>query len=171
MQIYLHRNKSSHVNSSQVKSSQVKSSQVKSSRVKSSRGFTLIEIMITVVIIGILAAIGLPAYQNYVLRAGRTEGQAALMDISARLEQFYLGNKTYTTDITGTTTGLNTKDETESNRYDIDVQACPAGNIATCYLITATAVNAQAADATCATLTLNSSDVKGASGTDPDACW
>ncbi len=142
-----------------------RSSQVKSSRVKSSRGFTLIEIMITVVIIGILAAIGLPAYQNYVLRAGRTEGQAALMDISARLEQYYLGNKTYTQDIAG---DLNTNTTTESNRYDIIVTGCP---IATCYLITATAVNAQAADATCATLTLNSSDVKGASGTDPDACW
>jgi len=163
MQTYLHRNKSSHVNSSQVKSSQVKSS-----RVKSSHGFTLIEIMITVVIIGILAAIGLPAYQTYVLRAGRTEGQAALMDISARLEQYYLGNKAYTTDITG---NLNTNDTTESNRYDIDVQACTGGTIATCYKITATAVNAQAADATCTTLTLDSSDVKGASGTDPDACW
>ena len=89
------------------------------------------------------------------------------MDISARLEQYYLGNKAYTTDITGTT-GLNTKDETESNRYDIGVEGCP---IATCYLITATAVNAQAADATCTALTLDSSDVKGASGTDPDACW
>ena len=153
MQTYLHRNRSS---------------QVKSFRVKSSRGFTLIEIMITVAIIGILAAVALPAYQNYVLRAGRTEGQAALMDISARLEQYYLGNKTYTTDIAG---NLNTNTTTESNRYDIDVQACPAGTIATCYLITATAVNAQAADATCTTLTLNSSDVKGATGTDPDACW
>lgn len=150
MQTYLHRNRSS---------------QVKSFRVKSSRGFTLIEIMITVTIIGILAAVALPAYQNYVLRAGRTEGQAALMDISARLEQFYLGNKTYTEDIAG---DLNTNTTTESNRYDIGVAGCP---IATCYLITATAVNAQAADATCTTLTLSSSDVKGATGTDPDACW
>jgi len=153
MRTYLHRNKSS---------------QVKSFRVKSSRGFTLIEIMITVAIIGILAAVALPAYQNYVLRAGRTEGQAALMDISARLEQFYLGNKTYTADIAG---DLNTNTTTESNRYTIGVQACPGGTIATCYLITATAVNAQAADATCTALTLDSSDVKGAAGTDPDACW
>lgn len=150
MQTYLHRNRSS---------------QVKSFRVKSSRGFTLIEIMITVAIIGILAAVALPAYQNYVLRAGRTEGQAALMDISARLEQYYLGNKTYTTDIAG---DLNTNTTTESNRYQMGVAGCP---IATCYLITATAVNAQAADATCTTLTLNSSDVKGATGTDPTACW
>lgn len=150
MQTYLHRNRSS---------------QVKSFRVKSSRGFTLIEIMITVTIIGILAAVALPAYQNYVLRAGRTEGQAALMDISARLEQYYLGNKTYTTDIAG---NLNTNTTTESNRYTIAVAGCP---IATCYLITATAVNTQAADATCTTLTLNSSDVKGATGSDPDACW
>jgi len=150
MRTYLHRNRSS---------------QVKSFRVKSSRGFTLIEIMITVAIIGILAAVALPAYQTYVLRAGRTEGQAALMDISARLEQYYLGNKTYTTDIAG---DLNTNTTTESNRYDIDVAGCP---ILTCYKITATAVNAQAADATCTTLTLDSSDVKDATGTDPDACW
>ena len=87
------------------------------------------------------------------------------MDISARLEQYYLGNKTYTTDIAG---DLNTNTTTESNRYDIDVAGCP---ILTCYKITATAVNAQAADATCTTLTLDSSDVKDATGTDPDACW
>lgn len=156
MRTYLHRNKSS---------------QVKSFRVKSSRGFTLIEIMITVAIIGILAAVALPAYQNYVLRAGRTEGQAALMDISARLEQYYLGNKTYTQDIAGTT-GLNTSTTTESNRYTITVDT-PTGGcpITTCYKITATAINAQAADATCTALTLDSSDVKGADGTDPDACW
>ena len=153
MRTYLHRNKSS---------------QVKSFRVKSSRGFTLIEIMITVAIIGILAAVALPAYQTYVLRAGRTEGQAALMDAAARQEQFYLGNKTYATTIAA----INGIVTTESNRYTITVDA-PTGGcpITTCYKITATAINAQAADATCTALTLDSSDVKGAAGTDPDACW
>ena len=146
MQTYLRRNKSSYVNSSQ--------------------GFTLIEIMITVAIIGILAAIALPAYQNYVLRAGRAEGQAALLDTSAREEQFYLGNKTYTT-IVGTG-GLNGITTTESGRYTIAVAGCP---IATCYVITATAVDAQAADAKCTTLTIDSDNVKGATGSATDECW
>jgi len=150
MQTYLHRNKSSYVNSSQ--------------------GFTLIEIMITVAIIGILAAIALPSYQNYVLQAGRAEGQAALLDASARQEQFYLGNKTYATTIAA----INGIVTTESGRYTITVDAATGTClILTCYALTATPVasSAQAADTKCTTLTFNSNNTRGATGSATDECW
>ena len=53
------------------------------------RGFTLIELMIVVAIIGILAAIAYPSYDEYVKRSNRTEGQALLSDASARQERYF----------------------------------------------------------------------------------
>lgn len=58
-------------------------------------GFTLIEIMIAVVIIGILAAISLPAYDGYVTRARLVEGHSALASAQPRLEQFWSNERTY----------------------------------------------------------------------------
>ena len=63
------------------------------------RGFTLIELMIVIVIVGILFAIALPSYQSSVLRGHRADAQGILMDISAREERFMAQNNTYTTDI------------------------------------------------------------------------
>jgi type IV pilus assembly protein PilE len=56
---------------------------------KKNRGFTLIEILVVMVVIGILAAIAIPSYQSQVRRASRSAAQALMMDI-ANKEQFYL---------------------------------------------------------------------------------
>ena len=58
-------------------------------------GFTLIELMITVVVIGILAAIAYPSYQEFVKRGNRTEGQAFLSEVAARQERYYAQNHAY----------------------------------------------------------------------------
>lgn len=64
------------------------------------KGFTLIEVMIVVVVIGILVAIALPNYQEHVKRGHRAEGQAFLSDAAARQERFYTQGSAYATTLT-----------------------------------------------------------------------
>jgi type IV pilus assembly protein PilE len=59
------------------------------------RGFTLIEMMITVAIVGILTAIAVPAYTNYVVRARTAEAFTALGGLQPMAEQFWTNNRTY----------------------------------------------------------------------------
>lgn len=59
------------------------------------KGFTLMEVMIVVAIIGILAAIGIPSYRNYVIKAHRKEAVAQIMEIAGLLERNYVPNGQY----------------------------------------------------------------------------
>jgi type IV pilus assembly protein PilE len=60
-----------------------------------SRGFTLIELMITVAIIAILAAIAIPSYAEYVRRGRITEAVSALSGMRVKMEQYFQDNRTY----------------------------------------------------------------------------
>lgn len=58
-------------------------------------GFTLIELMVTVAIVGILASIAVPAYRDYVLKAQLTEGISAMSGMKVKMEQYFQDNRTY----------------------------------------------------------------------------
>ncbi|WP_277604578.1 type IV pilin protein [Pelomonas sp. CA6] len=70
---------------------------MKLSTFRASRGFTLIEVMIVVAIVGILAAVALPAYSDYVRRGQVPQGLATLADYRIKMEQYYQDNRAYGT--------------------------------------------------------------------------
>ena len=69
------------------------------------RGFTLIELMITMLIIGVLMSIALPQYGEYVLKGKLTEAMSLLSDLQIRQEQYYQDNRTYANGMTPRTAG------------------------------------------------------------------
>ena len=73
-------------------------------RAAGAHGFTLIELMIVVAIVGILSSIALPAYTDYIRRSKISEGTAALSDLRVRIEQYYQDTRSYVS--SGTTCGV-----------------------------------------------------------------
>lgn len=69
------------------------------------KGFTLIELMIVVAIIGILAAIAIPAYQDYTIRAQVTEGMNLASAVKAEVAEYYAQNGSWPTDLVGNVAG------------------------------------------------------------------
>lgn len=120
------------------------------------RGFTLIEVMITVAIIGILAAIAYPSYTQYIVRANRSAAQAQMLDIANRQQQFLLANRAYATTTVLGDSGYALPSELNT-KYTFAVTV-GAGSVPS-YVITFTPVttSSQAADGV---LTLNNDGVK-----------
>lgn len=141
-------------------------------------GFTLIELMITVAVIGILAAVAFPSYTQYIVRANRSAAQSFMYTVANRQEQSMLNARSYFSVATGTAAewtavSITVPAEVQAN-YVITVASDNTAGAPPTYTITATPSGVQAQrDTKCANLTLAQDGAKGKSGTAPSvsACW
>lgn len=127
------------------------------------QAFTLIELMVVLLIVGILVAIAYPSYQTHVIKARRADGKTALLNLSALMEHYYTENNSY---LGATPAGVGGSALSSDGNYTMSISALTA----TSYTLSATPVadKPQAKDTTCGTLTLTNLGVK---GPNPSECW
>jgi len=142
-------------------------------------GFTLIEMMVTVLILSLLATIAIPSYQSQVRKSRRTEAKTALLDLAGREERYLAANNHYSlvaADLGYAGSGWPVS--VGSGYYQVNA---PTGNtvgsttVLPAFTITATAIGTQLRDTTCKTFqvdqtgTQTSTDASGADST--ATCW
>lgn len=130
------------------------------------RGFTLVELLITMVIVGILTAIAVPSYGSYVLRTARADARATMLQVNQYMERFYALNSAYDQKLDGTVVVLPdglTKVPANANNPRYNISIVPASLTANSYSIQAIPGNGSVTDI-CGTLTLSSVGARGATG-------
>ena len=135
------------------------------------RGFSLIELLIAITIVGTLTAIAVPSYQGYMLSSARASATACLLEYAQFMERVYTTNMTYATN-NGETTELPDLQCSNdlSERFSFDVDDLDSRT----FTLTATATGAQSDD-DCSSLSYNQAGIKGANGgtgaTIVKKCW
>jgi type IV pilus assembly protein PilE len=136
------------------------------------RGFTLLEMLIVLALVGVVAAMALPGFRQQMARVNRTEAMTALLQLQSAEEKFYLRHSTYTSNITAAPpTGLGLPTTTSSNKYLLSVAVAGDGQT---YIATATPTpgGGQDADLECLAFNIDASGRRAVSGSrDVRHCW
>ena len=144
------------------------------------RGFTLIELMIAVAIIGVLAGIAYPSYLKQVQKSNRSDAKVVLNEVAQRLQRCFTANGRYNPadGVCGVVDAVKSTGGVVSTEGFYTVKIAAATDLtATAYLITATPISGttQARDSDCARFTLNQLGVRAAysstNAINTDKCW
>jgi type IV pilus assembly protein PilE len=127
------------------------------------RGFTLIEVMITVAIVAILAAIAYPAYQDQIRKSRRSAAQGVLLQVASREQQLFLDARQYVAAadvaaLASTNIRVNV-DSSLQSAYGFSVATTAVAGAVPTFTVTATPTGNQTSDQ-CGTMTVNESNVK-----------
>ncbi|WP_010606676.1 type IV pilin protein [Pseudoalteromonas maricaloris] len=132
------------------------------------RGFTLIEVMIVVVIIGILSAIAYPNYNEYVRRGARADAMTLLLDAANKQEQFFVDNRAYSNDLEA----IGVPTATENGYFNVTLENVTAD---TFRIVATAAAGPVQGDEQCPALTIDELGIRGVTGTTNqdaiDRCW
>jgi type IV pilus assembly protein PilE len=131
-------------------------------------GFSLIELMVVVIVLGLLLAIAIPNYTGYLERSRRSDARAALLEIASAQERFFFENNGYADDIDDVWNhqegGVAVSNE---GFYALTI----AQTGATDFTATATAQGRQAGDEDCTSFSIDETGLKTAAGDASDSCW
>ncbi len=136
-------------------------------------GFTLIEVMIVVVVIGLLAAVAIPSYQSFVRKGHRADARAAIYTMMQQQERWYTQNNTYVAVANSSASSQFknwTGDSFATAKWRLAAAACAGQQINACVQITASPV-APYTDPEVGNLSLTSAGARSCTGTDTSACW
>jgi type IV pilus assembly protein PilE len=137
-----------------------------------SSGFSLIELMIVIVVLGTLTTLAVSSYERYVQKARRTKAKADLLELTQLIERNFTESNRFDQDAAGNayTLAFTTSPRTGRTFYNLSF---PAGQpTATTYIVQAVPTGSQTNDTLCMTLTLNQAGVRTESGTGTVAdCW